>query len=317
MGSTPTRITNLKGDCMSCKSITFVGVLIVSVFLLSGCGQNIFDSFVDIETDNVETLLDDAKTTADYQKALTKINEQLADVSIDDTTKQTLLINKAEAIAGANDLPDLFALVEVMKEVDDSSIDTTDVNLIEKVADLIGTTDTATIQEVASVLNLADGLSISSVSLSNQSLRTASSNKKLDADQQLLRGIYNLLAAVKNIDTYFIVNRDGSLTVRNATSTFAEAFNKALYPDGLAVNATKTSLYADRSKDAFTKAGVFDSEQMKQIDDLDQVIDNIETIESAYRQSDPSVTIDGTVYNISTDSNLKSTVETFLKTLTK
>ena len=197
------------------KGAMTASVLAVCMFLLVGCGSNLFEDFVDQpeDTDPIE-LIKQASTPDDYDKveqlALTVISSE----SASSEQKQDALIANAEAIFGQNEISSLEIGAKFADAASNGS--SNGENMITEISETVGLTDENgdVIEEKKTDILIAALSTNAASALSTELLGTsfkAQAAGDLDANEALIGMMANALASFVIINDVITLEEDGTI----------------------------------------------------------------------------------------------------------
>ena len=214
------------------KGAMTASVLAVCMFLLVGCGSNLFEDFVDQpeETDPIE-LIKQASTPDDYDKveqlALTVISSEAASSE----QKQDALIANAEAIFGQNEISSLEIGAKFADAASNGS--SNGENMITEISETVGLTDeNGDVSEEKKTDILIAALSTNAASaLATELLGLnfkAQAASDLDANEALIGMMANALATFVLINDVITLDISGNIDEAQVQADYGGDYRKVL-----------------------------------------------------------------------------------------
>lgn len=250
----------------------YLSVLLLGVILLmsSGCGKNIFSTFVDEEDQSsLSAKLDNASSASDYQEIIEDSESIINSGSASNEEKQTAYYVKAEATLGKSDLSTLDLFADIANAADD---------------------------EDASALNMFDTQgnyeALLTASEAISSADSIASTENVTNDQNLIKGVVNTLIVVDRVKNVFDVSSTGNMTVKDEESNVWDSLVAMVKPQG-EESSVNLSDFSQAAKDGFTDSDSLKDDQLTDIDDINDKIIESEQLYAAVKKGG---TFDGVTY---------------------
>lgn len=238
---------------MTQKSVFINSLLILLItFCLYGCGGNVFKGLglVPTSTGNQEAeinnLLDNASTPADYQNAITKL-DAIISTSTDASVISKAKFSKGEAILGKNQIS--------LTDIASSFVNVSSENGI---LDALKSKTTGNIIEAADLLNAGKDTS--------------------DKNKEITRGLVNTMTVINSVQTFFIIKNNGQGIEKKSDTNLKTALNSIVASDNVGT-------YASESISAFSNSGALTNDQKTQTNKISTISSDLTNLNNAVNKS--------------------------------
>lgn len=224
-------------------------LILFMLVCLYGCGTNVFKSLGLVSTssnqqEEAASILDNATTKADYQRAEDIADAILNDPTATDAQKQEAKYTKGMAILGKNG-------ITVIDIASDFSNMTTGNGT--QILDVLKSKVTGDVVEAAKLLNEAKSVS--------------------DNSKELTRGFANTMAVIDIVQDFYTIKPEGAGVSKNAGTSSKTALS-TMVSSNITTNATEAT-------NAFSNAGALSTDQKSDTDKLGQVSTDVASLNAA------------------------------------
>ena len=180
-----------------------VTLILLITFCITGCGTNLFDSFIDDPEESITEQIENASTPAEYA-LLIEETQKIIDSDASDEEKGNAYLIQAEAILGKSEITPLDIIGKIATSIDTNDNPLNLLNTLASKEDLL---------DASNALYQANELGIPG-----------------DEDQQLMKGIVNTLVVVTTITNTFEINSDGSIKNEDSIN-YRESLETIMHPN--------------------------------------------------------------------------------------
>jgi len=224
-------------------------ILVLLFFSLTGCGQNIFSSFVDNEDKDLTNKIENASTVDDFNALISDADAIINDPNATNEQKIEANYIKAEAILGKYETTPLDVMTKIATSTDEQK---NPINIISTSA------PKEALLDASSALAAAESL-----------------GGTLNSDQNLMKGIINTMVVINTLNSTFNINENGD--VENNITNYSQALDDIIYPDPN--NTSKTILtYSTSALDGFQNSGALTTEQVDEAENIKTKVNAIDTL---------------------------------------
>lgn len=268
-----------------------VGLGLGLMLLSAGCGQNVFKSLTNVETDD---------TVSQSQSV---INSSTATAA----QKQQAYIALANAYLDQNgvSLGKILGKIALLNTGDSVTR-----NAFQQISSAISITPSSAMQ-CADALNSAEAYGVNGTATQDIGVTAVTAVSSVNMNVQFSRGIANITVVLRMISYCLTIDSDGTPTL-NAGYTWADTLTY------LVGGSKGVYYYAANALDAFQKSGALTTDQLDILKRVTKVGSQLKTLYQAYQNGTTFVLQNYnnvTVYTSSTFSGLSSSAkETLLET---
>ena len=257
---------------MALKQICILFLIIT----LTGCGNNLFESFDDEEnsSDNLVNQLEYAQDDADLAVIIEKADDIINDPNNTNSEIGEAQLIKAEAIVSKAGLSPLDILGDIGETVDDPNINN------------------------FNALNIDSDKKDALIEAANEIENASNNGVQGDNDQNLMKGITNLGVVSAVVDESLIISDNGTVERTDPSKSFFQTLNTVMYPDP--TNTTKTTL--DYAADGFTglvDSNSFTDDQENEMEEIKEDIDVVNDLFNAAKNGQVYTSPSGSTFNFS------------------
>jgi len=224
-------------------------IIVLLFFSLTGCGQNIFSSFVDNTDKDLTNKIENASTVDDFNALISDADAIINDPNATNEEKIEANYIKAEAILGKYETTPLDVMTKIATSSDGQQ---NPINIISTSAPKDALLD------ASSALAAAESL-----------------GGTLNSDQNLMKGIINTMVVINTLNSTFNINENGD--VENNITDYSQALDDIIYPDPS--NTSKTILtYSTSALEGFQNSGALTTQQVDEAENIKTKVNDIDTL---------------------------------------